>query len=171
MLKVKVMKGLERIGLISSIDILCKRAAGLSIYASTVIKFVLSNHHPLEERLALIVSLPEDTSHEGKLGADPLYTHVLEQAFCDVDSNDPAYTLILSLWWGLWSLSSTPSLLKHFQISRGTIVLHLEYSTIYTPSTLSFLSQKMQNPLFGSSTSHFLTFSQTQNDAPTTNSS
>ena len=70
------------------IDILCTKAAGLFIYASTVVKFVASQHHPPTERLSLIISLPQSTVHEGKSGIDPLYTQVLGQAFHDVDSDD-----------------------------------------------------------------------------------
>ena len=73
------------------IDALCKKAAGLFIYASTVVKFVSSPNHPLDKRLNLIVSLPQDTSHEGKSGIDLLYTQVLEQAFHDVDPHDHEY--------------------------------------------------------------------------------
>jgi len=62
-----------------SIDILYKKAAGLFIYASTVVKFVSSHYYPPDERLDLIVSLPQDTSHEGRSGIDLLYTKVLEQ--------------------------------------------------------------------------------------------
>jgi hypothetical protein len=69
------------------IDALCKKAAGFFIYASTVIKFVGSQFHPPNERLALITSLPLDTSHEGKAGIDLLYTQVLVQAFHDVDQD------------------------------------------------------------------------------------
>jgi len=69
------------------IGALCKKAAGLFIYASTIIKFVASQLHPPNERLALILSLPQDTSHEGRLGVDLLYTQVLEQAFHDVDQD------------------------------------------------------------------------------------
>jgi hypothetical protein len=71
-----------------SIDILCKKAAGFFIYASTVVKFVSSPLYPPNERLALIVSLPEDTFHEGRSGIDLLYTQVLEQAFCKEDPGD-----------------------------------------------------------------------------------
>jgi len=70
------------------IDILCKKAAGFFIFASTVAKFVSSHYHPPDERLALIVSLPLDTSHEAKLGIDLLYTQVLGQAFQDADFHD-----------------------------------------------------------------------------------
>jgi len=69
------------------VDALCKKAAGLFIYASTIVKFVASQLHPPDERLALIISLPQDTSHEGKSGINLLYTQVLEQAFHDVDQD------------------------------------------------------------------------------------
>jgi len=70
------------------IDVLCKKAAGLFIYASTVVKFVASPYHLPTERLTLIITLPQSTAHEGKLGVDLLYVQVLEQAFCDVGSED-----------------------------------------------------------------------------------
>jgi len=69
------------------VDALCEKAAGLFIYASTIVKFVASQYHPPNERLALIISLPQDTSHEGKSGINLLYTQVLGQAFHDVDED------------------------------------------------------------------------------------
>ena len=71
----------------NDVDILCKKAAGLFIYASTVVKFITSEYHSLNERLDLITSLPQSTTHEGKSGIDLLYTQVLEQAFCNVNSD------------------------------------------------------------------------------------
>ena len=77
----------------SDIDILCKKAAGLFIYASTVIKFITFEHDNPTERLALIISLPQSTAHEGKSGIDLLYTQILEQAFHDVHtSNEQIYS-------------------------------------------------------------------------------
>ena len=70
------------------IDVLCKKAAGLFIYASTVVKFVAFKYGSPAERLALIVSLPHSTTHEGKSGIDLLYTQVLDEAFCDVDLDE-----------------------------------------------------------------------------------
>ena len=70
------------------ISILCQKAAGLFIYASTVIKFVASPYHLPSERLTLVITLPHSTAHEGKSGIDVLYTQVLEQAFRDLDSGD-----------------------------------------------------------------------------------
>ena len=72
----------------SDVSILCKKAAGLFIYASTVIKFVSSKHHQPAKRLALLVSLPQNTVYEGQTGVDTLYTEVLMQAFHDMDLNN-----------------------------------------------------------------------------------
>ena len=67
----------------SDIEILCKKAAGFFIYASTVIKFVATDGLPTD-RLALITSLPESTIEEGRSGVDQLYTKVLQQAFVNI---------------------------------------------------------------------------------------
>ena len=72
----------------SDIEILCKKAAGFFIYASTVIKFVTSKARTPAEQLNRITSLPQSTSHEGRSGIDLLYTQVLEQAVDDVDVDD-----------------------------------------------------------------------------------
>jgi hypothetical protein len=66
---------------LSDVDILCKKAAGFFIYASTVVKFVASEYDPPTERLALITSLPGNTIREGGSGVDQLYIKVLEQVF------------------------------------------------------------------------------------------
>jgi len=72
----------------SDIDILCEKAAGLFIYASTVIKFVASPHHQPPRRLALLTSLPQDTAHEGVSGIDTLYTEILRHAYHDLGPNN-----------------------------------------------------------------------------------
>ena len=72
---------------LDDVDTLCKKAAGLFIYASTVTKFVASQYHLPTERLMLITSL-QCTTHEGKSGIDLLYTKVLEQAFCDANPDE-----------------------------------------------------------------------------------
>ena len=73
---------------LSDIEILCKKAAGFFIYASTVIKFVASENYLPAERLGVITSLPQDTTEEGMFGVDQLYTKVLEYAFHNVHTND-----------------------------------------------------------------------------------
>ena len=66
----------------SDVNILCEKAAGLFIYASTVVKFVASQHHEPPSQLTLLISLPQNTSHEGESGIDSLYTEILRQAYC-----------------------------------------------------------------------------------------
>jgi len=102
------------------IDILCRKAAGFFIYASTVVKFVSSPHHPPDERLDIIVSLPHDTSHEGRLGIDLLYTQVLEQAFHDVDSHEH-------------------EVYSHFKSVVGTVLL------IFHPLSINTLSDLLRS--------------------------
>ena len=72
----------------SDIKILCKKAAGFFIYASTVIKFIDSEIDPPSERLAIVTSLPQSTTEEGRSGVDQLYIKILEQAFHYVRSDN-----------------------------------------------------------------------------------
>ena len=71
----------------SHVDILCKKAAGFFIYASTVVKYVASKSCIPTEQLELVISLPQSTAQEGR-GIDPLYTQILEQAVDDVGASD-----------------------------------------------------------------------------------
>ena len=75
----------------SEINILCEKAAGFFIYASTVIKFVSSKNRIPAQQLNLITSVPQSTSYEGRSGIDILYTQVLEQAVDDVDADDEEF--------------------------------------------------------------------------------
>ena len=68
------------------INILCKKAGGFFIYASTVVKFVGSKYHHPANRLDLIISQSQGAAHEG--GTDLLYTQILELAFQDADSGE-----------------------------------------------------------------------------------
>ena len=68
------------------INILCKKAGGLFIYASTVVKFVASEYHLPTERLDLIILRPQVTAHEGVI--DLLYTRILELAFRAADPGE-----------------------------------------------------------------------------------
>ena len=75
----------------SDINILCEKAAGLFIYASTVVKFVASQYHQPPKRLALLVSLSRNTAHEGESGINTLYTEILRHAYhgMDPDNQNP----------------------------------------------------------------------------------
>ena len=72
----------------TEIDILCEKAAGFFIYASTVVKFVASKNCKPTKQLNQITSLPQSTSLEGRSGIDILYTQVLGQAVDDVNADD-----------------------------------------------------------------------------------
>jgi len=72
----------------SDTEVLCKKAAGFFIYASTVVKFIGFGIDPPTERLALITSLPESTTEEGRSGVDQLYTKVLQQAFFPIHTDN-----------------------------------------------------------------------------------
>jgi len=71
----------------SNINILCEKAAGFFIYASTAVKFIAFKNHTPTEQLDRIISLPQNTTHEGRSGIDLLYTQVLEQAIDDTDAD------------------------------------------------------------------------------------
>jgi len=75
----------------SEIGILSKKAAGFFIYASTVVKFIMSKSRIPTQQLTLIASLPQSTAHEGRSGLDVLYTQVLGQAVDDVDAADEEF--------------------------------------------------------------------------------
>ena len=74
------------------VDLLCRRAAGLFVYAVATIKFLDSKTHLPEQRLDIIVNLPECTVPEGKTRFNPkttldsLYTSILQVAFSEEDS-------------------------------------------------------------------------------------
>jgi len=103
----------------SDIAILCKKAGGFFIYASTVVKFVASEGDLPTERLSLITSLPQSTTEEGKSGVDELYTKVLQQAFSDVHAENSQRCL-------------------RFQTAVGTVLL------IFNPLSIKALSELLE---------------------------
>jgi hypothetical protein len=86
--RTEVTATLQRIGLAHTLMFSARKQLGFSSMLQQLSSLLHPVIHPPDERLALIVSLPQDTSHEGKSGIDLLYTQVLEQAFHDVDSHD-----------------------------------------------------------------------------------
>ena len=77
---------------VEHIDLLCRRAAGLFVYAVATVKFLDSNNHLPKRRLDVILGLPECTIPEGttwfkpKTTLDSLYASILEAAFVGGDS-------------------------------------------------------------------------------------
>ena len=74
------------------IDLLCRRAAGLFVYAVATVKFLGSSMHLPKQRLDVILRLPECTVPEGNtqfkpdVTLDSLYASILQTAFSEKDS-------------------------------------------------------------------------------------
>ena len=139
------------------IDAVCKKAAGFFIYASTVVKFVTSQYHPPDERLTLIVSLPHDTSHEGRSGIDLLYTQVLEQALSDGDRD---FCLHFKLVVGAVVLIFYPLSVKALSdLLRNCGTTSRIYSTLRALHSLLLIPDGMEEPvqIFHKSFPDFLT--------------
>lgn len=73
------------------INILCRRAAGLFVYAVATVKFMDSSTHLPKRRLGVILGLPQCTVPEGrtqfkpKMTLDSLYASILQDAFSEED--------------------------------------------------------------------------------------
>ena len=63
---------------------LTKKSSGLFIFASTLVRFIESEHHLPNDRLQLALTPSDSTVHEGQAGIDSLYNQVLTHAFSDV---------------------------------------------------------------------------------------
>ena len=72
---------------------LMKKSSGLFIFASTLARFIKSEHREPDERLQLIITTPDSTVHEGRARIDPLYTQIFRHAFSNVKQD----TLFASL--------------------------------------------------------------------------
>ena len=101
---------------------LTKKSSGLFIFASTLVRFIESEHHEPKERLRLITTLPDDTVHEGRAGIDPLYTRIFTHAFSGIKE-----TTVLRRVLGAVVLAFNP--LSRAQISK---ILVLDVSLIAT---------------------------------------
>ena len=128
-----------------NIDALCKKAAGFFIYASTVVKFVASQGAPPKERLDAIVSLPQDTSDEGKGCIDSLYTQVLNQAS---DDNDQAFCPHFKLVVGTVLLISNPLSMKALSgLLRNCVTQPRIHSTLRTLHSLLLIPDNVEDPV------------------------
>ena len=66
---------------------LTEKSSGLFIFASTLVRFIESEHHEPNARLRLIITPSDSTVHEGRTGIDPLYTQILAHAFSGVEDD------------------------------------------------------------------------------------
>ena len=139
-------------------EILCKKAAGFFIYASTVVKFVASENDAPAERLALITSLPESTTEEGRSGVDQLYIKVLQQAFCDVPAGNSQQYLRFQAVVGTVLLIFNPLSIKGLS-KLLEIKIPLIQSTIRSLHSLLLVPDRTEDPIqiFHKSFPDFLT--------------
>jgi hypothetical protein len=123
----------------ADVEILCKKAAGFFIYASTVVKFVSSRNHQPTAQLAKIITLPQSTIHEGRSGVDLLYTRVLEQAVDNVDVDDQEFYTCLKTILGAVLFMVNPlsvrGLSELLDISNILSILRSLHSVLLIPTS------------------------------------
>ena len=124
-----------------SLTILTRKSSGLFIFASTLARFIESEHHEPDERLQLIVTPSDSTIHEGRTGIDPLYAHVLIQAFSDI--KDIMVFINLRRVLGAVILAFNP-------LSRAQVAKILNVGTSVITATLRHLHSVLLIPNEGS---------------------
>ena len=130
----------------SDIKVLCKKAAGFFIYASTVVKFVASEADSPPERLSLITSLPQSTIQEGKSGVDQLYIQILQQQSSDVDPNNsqryPRFRTVV----GTVLLLFDPLSIKDLSDLLGCSTQYI-HNTTRSLHSLLHMPESVENPI------------------------
>ena len=144
----------------SDIEILCRKAAGFFIYASTTVKFVSSNDYPPPERLSLITSSPQPTTEEGKSGVDQLYINVLNDAFHDVPTNDLQFYSHVQSILGTVLFTFNPLSFKGlFELKKRHHTQPFIFHILHCLHSVLILPDKIENPIliFHKSFPDFLT--------------
>ena len=130
----------------SDIKILCKKAAGFFIYASTVVKFIDSEIDPPTKRLSLVTNLPQSTVKEGKSGVDQLYTKVLKEAFCAVHADNSQGYLNFRTVVGTVLLIFNPLPIQGLSDLLGCDTHHVR-STIRSLHSLLLVPESIEDPI------------------------
>jgi len=120
---------------------LTKKSSGLFIFASTVARFIESDHHEPNIRLQLVVSEANNTAHEGRAGIDSLYSQILLHAFSDVP--EPEVFVNMRRVLGAIVLAFNP-------LSRRELSTILGTSTALISTTLRHLHSVILVPTDGS---------------------
>ena len=87
-------QGLDNWPTTEQLDLLCKRAAGLFVFAVATVKFLDHKNRDPRRRLDILLQSPESSVHEGKTKLtanttlDLLYMAILQEAFGDDDPED-----------------------------------------------------------------------------------
>jgi hypothetical protein len=112
------------------IEALTRKSSGLFIFASTLVRFIASEHHEPDERIQLVLSKESGTTHEGRTGIDSLYSQVLSHAFSDV--REPTVFDNVRRVLGTIVLAFNP-------LSRKALSTILDLSTVRISTTLRHL--------------------------------
>ena len=121
---------------------LVKKSSGLFIFASTLARFIESEHCEPIERLQLIVTPPESTVHEGCAGIDPLYAQILIHAFSDVKET----TVFANLRRVLGAVILAFNPLSLAQVAKYSMSTHLSSQLPYDTFT-RFSTSKTSSPV------------------------
>ena len=113
----------------NDIKTLTEKSSGLFIFASTLVRFIESEHHSPEDRLKLVCK-NDGTTYEGRAGIDSLYSQVLLHAFPDV--SEPEVSANLRCILGAIVLAFNP-------LSRRDLSKILGVSTTLISTTLRHL--------------------------------
>ena len=116
--------------------VLCKKAAGFFIHASTAVKFIASEADSPSERLSLITSLPESTVEEGRSGIDQLYTQIIQQAFSGVHLGNSQRHLQFRTVVGAVLLLFNPLPIKDLSDLLGCSSQYIQHTTRFLHSLL-----------------------------------
>ena len=132
----------------SDVEILCKKAAGFFIYASTVVKFVASENYPPAEMLTLITSLPQSTTEEGKSGVDQLYIKVLQHAFHNIRNDDVQFYTRLRSILGTVLLVLNPLSIKDLsELLKRHHTSPFIFKTICSLHSVLLVPDNMEDPI------------------------
>jgi hypothetical protein len=101
------------------------------IFASTIVRFIQSDHHEPNERLKLILSETSGTKPEGCTGIGSLYTQILEHTFSDVRHEPEVYIKVRRVLGSI--------LLALNPLSRRKLSTILGTSTSFISTTLRHL--------------------------------
>jgi len=140
----------------ADMNILLEKAAGLFIYASTVIKFVESENHLPTTRLSLVTSFPQSTFEEGRSGIDALYTQILEQAFHNIHMDDKGFYAHFRSRLGVVLLLLNPLPIKVLSNLMRASDIHTTFRSLHS---LLLIPKTMEDPIrvFHKSFPDFLT--------------
>ena len=137
---VRRRRGLDGWPTKDQLDVLCKRAAGLFVYAVATVKFIGKQSVNPKERLNLLLRSPDGSEREARTRfnanttLDSLYTSILKGAFGDEEDadNDPKVRLVL----GAMILAANP-------ISSSSIAMLLRLNVDQDVSPLLSSAQSL----------------------------